>query len=94
MTAATITFTPVQASHRAPVITMLAEPNVRTWWGEPSREWDLIMEGEISGESQGFVVHLSNVVAGYIQCWIPGWDEAYYDSEPWQRDIPKKQSWC
>jgi len=70
------------------MLAMLDEPHVKKWWGDPDHEWELILQGEESGESRGFCVWLKGVFVGYVQCWKPGWDEAHFDIEPWQRDAP------
>ena len=52
-------FISVKHHHRDFFCGMIAEPHVAEWWGGPDHEWDLIVEGEETGASRGFIVHLN-----------------------------------
>ena len=78
-------FISVKHHHRDFFCGMIAEPHVAEWWGDPDHEWDLIVEGEETGASRGFIVHLSNEPIGYVQDWIPLWSQDYLKEEPWQK---------
>lgn len=82
-------FETIAAHHEADFKAMLREPHVAQWWGEDDFEWRLVREGEATGESRGFAVFLDQLFMGYIQVWVPNWDPANLDKEPWQADMPK-----
>lgn len=84
----TYTFTPIAREHEAAFKAMLREPHVQKWWGEDDFEWRLVREGEASGESRGFAVFLEDQFLGYVQAWIPLWDAAHVEEEPWQAEMP------
>ncbi|MEO0635580.1 MAG: GNAT family N-acetyltransferase [Pseudomonadota bacterium] len=89
MTDPTYRFEPIGAEHEADFKAMLREPHVGEWWGEANHEWQLIEEGEASGESRGFAVFLDKAFLGYVQVWIPNWDPSYQQEEPWQAEMPE-----
>ena len=65
-----ITFEPVTPAHVPLLRGWLSTPEARQWWGEPEEEIRLILEGEASGESRGFIaVHEAHGPFAYIQCW-------------------------
>ncbi|MEO0495832.1 MAG: GNAT family N-acetyltransferase [Pseudomonadota bacterium] len=85
----TYRFEAISDVHAADFKAMLNEPHVGEWWGEDDYEWRLIQEGEASGESRGFSVLHGDTYFGYVQVWIPNWDPAHLDEEPWQADMPE-----
>ncbi|MEN0088174.1 MAG: GNAT family N-acetyltransferase [Pseudomonadota bacterium] len=82
-------FRPLVPEHKAQFKAMLNEPHVREWWGDQDVEWRLAREGEASGESRGFSVFYDEVYFGYVQVWVPNWDPANLEEEPWQADMPE-----
>lgn len=81
-------FVPVTSEDKPLLRAWLSTPDAQTWWGDPDEEIRLIYEGEVTGESRGFIVHTDGVGAfAYIQSWPceaqP--DEAIAD-EPWVRE--------
>ena len=79
-----VSFVPVADGHLSMLHAWLSEPHVRQWWGDPDKEVELIREGCATGEVEGFIFHLADKPAGYIQSWTP----SQYDEEPWARDLP------
>lgn len=79
-----VSFVPVADGHLSMLHAWLSEPHVRQWWGDPDKEVELIREGCATGQVDGFIFHLADKPAGYIQSWTP----SQYDEEPWARDLP------
>ncbi|MEM6711549.1 MAG: GNAT family N-acetyltransferase [Pseudomonadota bacterium] len=80
-------FVPVMEADRPLLIEWLSAPDARKWWGDPAHELKLIYEGEVSGESRGFIAHKEDGPFAYIQCWpCDAQPEEAVAKEPWVRE--------
>ncbi len=79
-----IGFMPVGDEHLALLAGWLAEPHVRQWWGDPAEEIELIRDGRITGEADGYVGFVDDAPAGYVQSWEPS---TFVGFEPWIADL-------
>lgn len=84
---ANIEFTPMAKAHLPILRAWLAADHVRPWWGDPDDELRLIVDGEASGESKGYIVTFDGRKIGYVQSWYPASVDTKNDL--WINDLPE-----
>ncbi|MBO6675733.1 MAG: GNAT family N-acetyltransferase [Rhizobiales bacterium] len=82
-------FEPVTDNDKPMLRDWLSTPDAQTWWGDPDHEIKLIYDGEVTGESSGYIVHGEDGPFAYIQSWPSEKQppEAIKD-EPWVAEQP------
>lgn len=88
MTAAAphIAFEDLSERHLPMLRDWLTQPHVRSWWGEPDHEIELLRQTICHKSDQGFIACLDAKPVGYIQSWQLA-DHA--DEVPWSAGLPK-----
>jgi aminoglycoside 6'-N-acetyltransferase len=82
-------FEPVTENDKPMLRNWLSTPDAQAWWGDPDHEIELIYDGEVTGESSGYIVHGEDGPFAYIQSWPSDKQpsEAIKD-EPWVAEQP------
>jgi aminoglycoside 6'-N-acetyltransferase len=88
---AVISFAPVTAEHYPLLLSWLAKPHMREWWGDPGTELGYIRDMvEGRDTTRPFLILSAGEPVGYIQYWFIGHfqNESWIKDHPWLAELP------